>query len=416
VKKKFAAIQLILFFSLITAKAQFQSSVSNYFDSTGNKTGIIADYNINSSFLNSAFYSGWTSKKNINTETKNNIIARLSNENTAGGDISYRIFSSINASNDSASRRYFISIASREHFNTGLPRDFVKLMLFGNKQFAGDTAFLTGINFTYLRYQQIEAGLLWNYEDRHKYGFSLSYLNGAANMQMLTGKSFLYTDKNGEYITLGIKGNYYRSDTSKTEYFSNNGWGISANLFYEYLINDSIGRQSIKFEASDWGFIRWNNNSEQYIRDTAITYKGVYINDVFALNDSVFQNLNPDSALGISANKYIKQAYTGFLPAFMKVSYNMIKSAHNIEAGMYYRTGGNFFPMMFISDQFTITDYLSIGGRLAYGGYGRLNSGVNLHFNFHKYLIQIGSNNIESYILPEKTGGSSLYFYFAKQF
>ena len=104
----------------------------------------------------------------------------------------------------------------------------------------------------------------------------------------------MFTDANAEYIDLYANYEVYRSNAVSQNSNFFNGTGASINLYYSYK---SAHKNIFNFSITELGFIRWNNRSQHFAKDTLIHFEGVPIHDILNIENPIFENANTDSII-----------------------------------------------------------------------------------------------------------------------
>lgn len=428
----------IIFFSQFSFSQQEYSfsdfsSYSN--DTSGISCGFYGDGFLNSPSLNNQFFHQFNNSGYISEEIKNEISQNLRQNNKVGADLNYGIFFSRKIKRNSSDSvlgssapalpiaeerkprwEYFIQISDRAHLDGHFPKDLFDLTFYGNKKFAGDTAVLDNTEINFLRYQQIQTGIIRLSENKNRYGFALSFLKGEENYYIKLNRARLFTEKNGEIIDADFNAEIYQSDTSKKGIEAFHGWGISSDLFGEYFFKIKEHNSLFRVEANDFGFIQWNEKSLVYKADTSINFEGIYISDIFQLNDSVLKAISPDTISQDLQSAQIMGNYLNFLPAILKFTWSMEANKFLFSFGIAHRLNANYSPFTYFKTAYKFSSLFSASSRISYGGYGKVSFGMELDFALKNFILQIGSNNLEGLVFKKYSGGNSGFISLRKEF
>lgn len=211
-------------------------------------------------------------------------------------------------------------------------------ILRGNNAFAGErlNGFLDMDTYT-TNYTSASLGYRSKITNKLSGGFRYSLLNGLANQSLKIDDSYLFTEENGEYIEMAVKGTYYSSvktlnirdistatDTKYDVKVNNNAAsdlikdfitlqnkGFAFSMGFDYQFTDKlIATASLK----DMGAIYWNRkNSIRYILNKTLRFDGFPVTDT-AAQDSILNKL------GSFVVDSIKGGYTTYLPARLELS------------------------------------------------------------------------------------------------
>jgi len=255
---------------------------------------------------------------------------------------------------------FFITAKDKQYLNTKFSGDFYNLLMYGNKRFAGTTAAFDGLSLNALKYQKLGTGLIWTVVDTvGKLGFGFSYLNGESNSSLNAEKARLFTSEDGQYLNFETAMTWNMNDTMNRSRFANNGFGFSADLFFEapFKLKRRSGKMVVSVE--DIGFIKWNSSSRSYSVDSTFYFDGIDVSNIFQLRDSVFSSISADSAISKFSNKG-KKNITTLVPAsfnFYTITnygkrFQLVKGIHHIFNANYklkiYANGNIIFSINFL--------------------------------------------------------------------
>jgi len=389
-----------------------QSNNEFFVDTTQHlSVSLKANYDYGSNVMNSEFFNKFLFGGRIERELKDKVYKNLSGRNQLGGDLNYRL--NIEVPFDSLFRKpnlsLIIGVENVEHLSATFTSDLFKLAFDGNKQFAGQYADIGGTNYNYLKYQQINMGFVnyKYYEDRlAKEGVVLSVIKGEENEAITIPYGNLYTEDLGKEIELDINYAYNSTDTAKKGITAFNGYGVSTDLFTEYYFNNS---DKIYFGVEDIGFIHWNKKSVERRTDNVYHYDGIWINDIFELNDSLLNKISKDSLINSVSEINQKSDYSIALPTAININYTkVLNNKWKLNFGIYHKILSNYFPFIYTNMYYYVNNKFVVKAHVSYGGYGKLNTGLALAKSINKYAeIFIGTNNIETFIVPESSYNNS---------
>ena len=173
--------------------------------------------------------------------------------------------------------------------NSNFKDDFLKLILYGNFNYQGDTLDFSNTSIRINRYQQYKFGYNFNIiKDKTNYniGAALSYLSGNHYTQLNIDEGNLYTHEMGTSLDINYDIKTMMTDTSNFSPFTNNGNGVSLDFSLHINKEDNI----IGVHMRDLGFIKWKKNSIINNTDSSFRFSGIEIedfNNVTTFNDSI---------------------------------------------------------------------------------------------------------------------------------
>ncbi len=383
--------------------------ISNFFSDTiptlNSSTSGSFDYGSNISnnqFINKFIFGG-----TISSDDKDNLYTNLHDRNVVGGDFNLNLQVEIPV--DSFLHRknfsWIVGIEHTEHFDAKISSDLVKIIFDGNKQFAGKNAQIGSTNFNYLNYQQLNIGFI-NYKESNgksaKEGAVFSIIKGQEHQAITIPRGSLFTENLGNELLLDLNYIYNSSDSTNKGLKAFNGIGISTNFFTEFNLNH---QNKVSIDIDDLGFIQWSDNSIQIEADTVFKFKGVQIDNIFDINDSVISSLSKDSILEYVSTKKDLGGYSVVLPTSLNINFqHSFNTKFKAVIGLQYRVLANYFPLFYTNIQYNLTPKFIVQGNLIYGGYGKFNGGFTFAKQIkNRFQIIAGTNNMGSYLLPSST-------------
>jgi len=318
--------KILLYIFIISSLALYSQDKSNSYRMKHNTIQLnshisLESNNLNTNLLNTLLYGGYIDdemKDNwINTGYKNN---KLNSEFING--IRY-IFQNKN------NRYFYLQISDINNLSSNFTDDFLKLILYGNFNYQGDTLDFSNTSIRINRYQQYKFGYNFNViKDKTNYniGAALAYLSGNHYMQLNIDEGNLYTHEMGTSLDINYDIKTMMTDTSNFSPFTNNGNGVSLDFSLHINKEDNI----IGVHMRDLGFIKWKKNSIINNTDSSFRFSGIEIedfNNITAFNDSIL-----DITLS-KKNNYFRS----FIPAKITFSYNKILD-HNIFKNIWIAT------------------------------------------------------------------------------
>jgi len=325
--------KILLYIFIISSLALYSQDKSNSYRMKHNTIQLnshisLESNNLNTNILNTLLYGGYIDdemKDNwINTGNKNN---KLNSEFING--IRY-IFQNKNQ------RYFYLQISDINNLSSNFTDDFLKLILYGNFNYQGDTLDFSNTSIRINRYQQYKFGYNFNIiKDNTNYniGTALSYLIGNHYMQLNIDEGNLYTHEMGTSLDINYDIKTMMTDTSNFSPFTNNGNGVSLDFSLHINKEDNI----IGVHMRDLGFIKWKKNSIINNTDSSFRFSGIEIED--------FNNVTTfnDSILDITLSKQ-NNYFRSFIPAKITFSYNKILD-HNILKNIWIATHTIWQPL-----------------------------------------------------------------------
>jgi hypothetical protein len=360
-------------------------------------------YNLASNALNSKFYKDVFFSDSISGEAKNSVLKNLKAQNTMGLYLHNDIFYAWKAKNKE--RQYYIDISSRTQFTSRFTADAYKLLMYGNKQFAGQTAMLSMSGFNENAYQSIQFGFYQSVK-KTQYtnlvlGGGISLVLGAGYTQIDVQRGSLFTSQDGDSLALDAKFNY--KSVGSTNLITNvNGIGASFNLFGAYQFKN---KDVLRFQVADLGFVNWYHNTSSLQADQKISYTGLKISS----DSGVFRVNSPsrfyDSVTGKFTNGKTTNSFVQGLPFQVRLAYvKFIDSTLSITASAEYIYDNMPVPELSLSVKKV---FGRLSGRLGVSGFGYGTYGIILGAEYHfskNISVLLGTQHIEGLVLQESNG------------
>lgn len=357
--------------------------------------------------LNNVMYGG-----RIEQEEKDRMLERANPINNSGSIWNTSIYFSkrIDSLNGKFQKNthLFFSLSDKQE-NLGIfTEQALKLVLNGNKQFAGQTISLDPIQLNNFQYKKLQVGVGKNFDGGNGISLGVSFLYGQKNTYGVIERLDASFSDLGDRISADAEINLYETE-STGNYFAYNGAGASIDIqgrFDVQLLRDSSNTGSFNFSITDLGFINWHGTSTHTKVDTFYSYTGVYIENIFDPNSSVS---NDPTQIWDSISQVSKKSYTLYTPATLHFYlYQKLKKTE-ITIGGAHRTRAYFYPYFYGRVGYFISSVLTITAQLNAGGYGSFGGGLELKYNSKNLYLVVGSTNIEGFLDPSRWAGQSIY-------
>ena len=391
-----------------TLSAQF---VNDFFTDTTQRVSVEFNANytygsdaVNNEFLNKFLYGG-----RIEQSEKEAVYKNLSALNTMGQDVNFNLNVTIPIDTlfNKTTLSLLFGIEFVEHFDAQFTEDLFKFTFDGNKQFAGQKAELSNTDFNYFQYQQLNIGLI-NTQTKNKRqtkeGIIVSLIKGQNHKAMVMPRGSLFTEQDGKEIILDMNYTYNSSDTANTGLSAFNGFGVSTDLFTDFVLKNG---DKIHLAINDLGFIYFNKSSLQYNADSSFYYDGIEVDNVFNLNDSVLSDISQDSIVNNISNVE-KGDYSIALPTALNLNYTKyFNQKWKLNVGLYHKILSNYFPLIYTNTYYYFNPTFALKAHVSYGGYGKFNGGLAVAKTIKNFDVIIGTNNLTAFFLPSSTYANS---------
>ena len=409
---------LFLFVLPFTSFAQEQSFIM--LNDTSIKETITASvkFEMNSNSLTNEFINAYYRGDFISQDIKNRSLNRMNSTNTFGYSLQSELEWKHALGNEENPTHVFVKVVQHSINEMRFTDELFRLVFYGNDGFIGKTAKFTNSGFQSLNYLQLKAGLSYNFPCKsgvHTVQIALGLNLGQNHINASVNKGELYTQPGGEHIYLGLDANIQQTDTANNSFFNFNGWGPNVDLSYQYTFKQ---KNSIGFSLENFGYIEWNNKSFDHNIDTAIHYRGVEINDVFAIPKDIFMNELDSLKNEILYNSYQSQ-YITYTPFTIKLYYvqPLLKNKLLLTLEGGYTVFSYQNPYVGIQALWHISPNFFLTPMFRYGGYGKLNIGASAGVSQWKgFSLLIYSQFLNGFISPSNSSGEGFGIFLSKQF
>lgn len=417
-------IKLVLFLSIISINLSAQFNLDFFRDTTQSlNVSVNGGFIYGSTVMDNTFSNKFLFGGKIEREDKDRAYEKLSADpfyNRLGLDFGFNVsaeipFDTLFGRTDFS---LILGVDYLDHFDASFEDDLFRFVFDGNKQFAGDSIFLRRTNFNQYKLHYLNVGLVHYNKGKKKsrIGGVLSFVHGQQMQMIQADNSSFKMDDLGRQVDLSLTYKYHSSDTSTNAMFPFSGIGVSSKVFATYYFDD---KDIFEFTIENLGVVFWNNKTQYLATNNGeYSYDGLYVENIFDINDSVIDNLSKDSIVNAISDGNNKEQFNMFLPASVHVKYTkVLNQKWVVDFGAYHRIRANYFPYIFSNVYHYFNPSFSAKFQLAYGGYGRFNYGLaiakSIKNSFHVY---IGTYNLEGFLLPSNAYSNSGFIGLKKYF
>ena len=346
-------------------------------------------------FFNEINRSGYISNSLINKQVEN-----MSGKILSGQITSIGLNALIN-SKKTVGKRYFIIGFEYQHFlDSYIDEDLTRLLLQGNKPFAGQTIQIPGSRYYNNYFNQLKGGMGFRIEKGgyiQHFAFTLG-INAGQNYDFIeVNNSSVYTHPDGDYLDIAVNAHTRISDTVWAEVYQVNGLGLSTNI--EYAISKA-NNFHVDLNLKNIGFINWNGNTFMGSVDTAFVFEGIS-NDTTSGQGDLPEDYSYNSLRSTIFSNPETGSFTDALPVSLRLSAGKYFSGGKFYTGLsatYYPTlEATYFLELFGTwnhkDMFYLTPIIK------YSQYGSVNVGLGVGFKIaDKIHIYAGSSYLNSFL------------------
>lgn len=338
----------------------------------------------------------------IDREKKDNAYSKLKGDNRFGALTEWQAQIIFPVDSASRAKGSHLSVRYRENsaYTGKFGDDAFKLLFDGNKQFAGQTADISGTELYFLAYRSFELGYVLT-KPKALYSIHFGLATGRNFQQLKIEKGNLYTAEDGTYLDLNWNGSFFGSASRVDGFFNSRASGAIMSLEFKQL----AGRKWVFTESlSDLGFMNWNPAGRVVSVDTAFRFTGIQLGNIFDLNvqtivlgDTLEQKLLGDN---------VRENRMTALPFHLNIcAERMFAGRWSGSVFIDYRYLPGFQPQAGLSARKGFGKQRSIRLIVSYGGFGGLQTGLDaVVFSNHHHSLNIGTIYNEAFFASKSAG------------
>jgi len=372
-----------------------------------------SSYDLSSSALNSGFYHALLYEDSISANAKNGVLQNLKSQNSLGLAMHNDVYYSWKSKYPNT--QFYFDLASRVQASSTFSPDVYKLLLFGNAQFANQTAEISGAKFNDNVYETFQFGLYHIFKNADGGSFILGggigLVAGTSYAHVDVPRGSLYTSQYGDSAAIDLKmsakfANVFADPSALQAAFE--GIGASLNIFgaYQFRNNDIL-----RFQVADLGFISWFNGVKSLEIDGKTSSTGAAItatNGTFTVGNYA---LFFDSLGGKFTNLPTIGSYTSVLPFQVRLMYNKYFSpSFTMALAGEYINDDMPIPEISLSAN---KSFGKLSVRLGFSAFGyspyAITAGLEYQIS-RRISIMLGSRHIEEFIPSSSSYGQGYYF------
>ncbi len=271
-------------------------------------------------------------------------------------------------------------------------KDLFDLTFYGNQNFLGDTASISGTKFSSYTFQKVGFGWL-DKKSKSSISLNLFNLSGFSEATIRTGE--LFQSQNLDSMAISYDGNVDFSTSSALM----KGFGVGLDVDLRFSVSTKKGNPLYyQFLGKNIGFASLTTPMNHYSADTVFSFTGLTFNQL--LNGASFldSNFSVLDTLGVQKS-YVKKNI--FLPGFLQFSKlvdpNSVRKLQEFY-GVRMFLSSAYNPLIFagLDYRFTIGKdvKLNVGVNASYGGFTFYRFGTYSSLKIKNWNIGIASENI----------------------
>lgn len=357
-----------------------------------------ADYNANSVY-NELPYALWQGGF-IDRDLRQRTADELKDRNSAGYALTGRLsWTGPDSLFGHARWRPLVSLAHHSVSGVTFTEDLYALTFFGNAAYAGEQAVLGPSEYVQMQYQTAGFGIR---DSRSRSFLRVDMVVGQSLAQANVDWASLNTAVDGRQLRTTVLAEYLASDTAGSAFGRNNGLGAALSGRWEGPLRKG-GRLRLNFTLEDLGFVQWNANSVRLEKDTAFTFEGMEVVDLFDL-DGVL--IGGDQLLDTFNLRYSTGSFTTLLPFRAAVGAELaLDSLWSATFTVEQRYLPGYVPQVTAQAVRKLGTTTLLGASLSYGGFGGLRVGLSSRFRLGEHvLMELGVPHVPGFLLGGTRG------------
>ncbi len=330
----------------------------------------------------------------ITSEMKDKSLERHNSLNRFGSDANVELeYRNYKAKLFKSEQFGFLVKAGIYNFNQLIySKDVFQLAMYGNADFLGDTAILSGTQFKSTTFQKIGFGLIDKFS-KSSVTFNFVGLNNSTSINL--DRMEMYQSTSADTLKIAYTGDYNFYDNS--DFFK----GIGVAIDFDIRFNSFNRKGDVAYfqvMGRNLGFVSSISSQSIYSSNSQVAYTGFTYDEIVNGGSIITDNLALMDSLGIEETT---SKPTQFLPGLIQVSKLVdVNSKRKIQE--FY--GGRMYlskiaiPQIFGGVNYRPIDFLNVGASASYGGFSGLRGGAYLSYNTSKINLGISSENLFSKI------------------
>lgn len=401
-------------------KFEKQYQIINDVDYNFNYITVDAAFNYAANSIEKSFVQKIYNSNFLDTDAKTHALNKLNSQNNLAGGW-FDINAKANFKSKFKNLSYYIGFSNHNYADLKFDKDLFKIIFFGNADMEGQHAEMNQQGFQLLKFQQLKFGITKSWLSQIQIqGISagLAINNGQQLLSFQSSGADFFTHPNAEQLDLQLKLSMNRSDTLRSSFGTENGLGISGDFYYFFRDCKNFFSVSV----NDFGFIKWNKFSQQYSKDTLISFEGIEIKNIFNLNGENVQTISGDSLNNEFVYARNQNSFLKMIPSKVAINYvrfflkNKISLSAEISKYLFLSSAITYIFAPAYHVQFKKSD-LHLSVIASYGGYSKFDLGGAISANFNsKFFFEIKSEHLYSLLSKTHQLGAGIQVALIKSF
>jgi len=366
---------------------------------------IFYDNHNNSNSLTNEFASALNKSEYLSEDIKDNQISKLDGQVLVGRTFKGGVGFWLNSKKEKGPFNY-IGMDSQEILDGQIDPDFIGLVMYGNKKYAGQTINMTNTEYKNTYFNRIKFGMGKTFGSesvKHTVSGILGFTIGQNNDYLKVNNASVFTQLDGDYLDLAIQAETKLADTVWGNVFTINGMGASIDLHYSAHKEKNF---FIAVNIHNLGFVNWNGAPFTASADTNFRFDGIE-------NDSTNNDQIPDDFSQDKLRDMIfkNPSYSSFTEA-LPFDINLTAGKYISDGKFYIGLNTTFYPTLIANYRVELFGTWNIKNRFqitplfGYSSYNKLNMGIALGVQLWESLyLRAGSSYLNSMFIANAPAG-----------
>ena len=303
---------------------------------------------------------------------------------------------------------YYAGAEHQHMLDSRIGSDLAKLLLLGNKPFAGSILEVPSSDYTNVYFNRLMLGAGYTLEGEgksHAFFLKAGLTSGQNYDYIHVEKATMYTHPDGDYLDLVVQADTRLSDTVWAGVFDFNGFGVTFDLAYTlHAAQDYYIGMTVK----NLGFINWNGNTFTASVDTAFRFEGISMDTTASSNGALPNDYSYNNLRRILFKDPDGSSFSEATPVILNLS-----GGKYFAEGKYY-AGINAFYYPAFDANFKIelfgtwnhSSLFQLTPIVTYSAYQKIHFGLAAGLKMgNNFRLQAGSNYLDSFFIGDHPAG-----------
>lgn len=292
-------------------------------------------------------------------------------------------------------------IRNRYYSSATASKDLLKLLLYGNKPFAGQTLKLDGSTFESWYLTSLDYHFDVLLDSVQPISLTVSIQVGHDHSLYQVNQGSLYTDPDGAFLDLALD---YRLRDRELGTQALAGLGVSLGGESAFRLTD---RSKLTLKVQDAGIMNWNNG-RLLDTDSTFRFRGVVYDNIFDISDSLTRHNSDQFRKSFLYKK--KDSYIRPLPFYTEVEW-ALKGEKRLFREWFvrgdYRYLPGYLPRLTVGTVLRTGYKQDLSVEASGGGFTLFGINAGYRFEWGRYLdLQLRVENLNGLLVPGVFGGA----------